>query len=74
MSLFKRKEKIEAKKYDTENLIPIIHSSICSGEMVIGFKDKRNGKFTEIMLVESIKDIEKFKKMYDIKEDIKKEY
>ncbi len=74
MSLFKRKEKIETKKYDTENLIPIIHSSICSGEMVAGFKDKRNGKFTEIMLVESINDIERFKKMYDIKEEIKKEY
>ncbi|MCR5647645.1 MAG: hypothetical protein K6F81_05120 [Acholeplasmatales bacterium] len=73
MSLFKHKKQ-EVKKYDTENLIPVIHASICSGEMVVGFKDKRDGKFTEMMLIESQSDLEKFKKLYDIKEEIKKEY
>ena len=73
MGLFKHKE-IKIQKYDEENLVPIIHSSICTGEMVVGFKDKRNGKFTEIMLIESQNDLEKFKKKYNIKEDIKKEY
>ncbi len=73
MGFFKHKN-LETKKYDEENLIPVIHASICSGEQVAGFKDKRNGKFTEIMLIESQNDLEKFKKIYNIKEDIKKEY
>ena len=73
MGFFKHKN-LETKKYDEENLIPVIHASICSGEQVAGFKDKRNGKFTEIMLIESQNDLEKFKKIYSIKEDIKKEY
>ena len=73
MGFFKHKTE-EIKKYDEENLVPIIHASICTGEQVVGFKDKRNGKFTEIMLIESQNDLEKFKKMYNIKEEIKKEY
>ena len=73
MGLFKHK-KNETESYDKENLVPIIHASICTGEMVVGFKDKRDGKFTEIMLIQSPEDLEKFKKTYDIKEDIKKEY
>lgn len=73
MGFFKHKTE-ESMKYDEENLVPIIHASICTGEQVVGFKDKRNGKFTEIMLIESQNDLEKFKKMYNIKEEIKKEY
>ena len=60
--------------YDKENLYPIIHSSICTGEKVIGFMDKRTKKFTEIMLVNNIEDINKFKEMYDIDFEIKIEY
>lgn len=72
--MFFKKKEINKEKYDKENLIPLIHASICTGEMVVGFKDKRDGKFTEIMLIQEPSDLEKFKKMYDIKEDIKKEY
>ena len=73
MGFFKHK-KNETESYDKENLVPIIHASICTGVMVVGFKDKRDGKFTEIMLIQSPEDLEKFKKTYNIKEDIKKEY
>ena len=73
MGFFKHK-KNETESYDKENLVPIIHASICTGEMVVGFKDIRDGKFTEIMLIQSPEDLEKFKKTYNIKEDIKKEY
>ena len=61
-------------EYDKENMIPIIHASICTGEQVAGFKDKRTNKFIEIMLITSIKDLEAFKKTYGITETIKKEY
>ena len=72
--MFFKKKKEDVLKYDNENLIPIIHASICTGEQVAGFKDKRNGKFTEIMLITSIDDLNEFKKKYNIKEEIKKEY
>ena len=39
MGLFKHNKK-ETETYDKENLVPIIHASICTGEMVVGFKDK----------------------------------
>ena len=61
-------------EYDKENMIPIIHASICTGEQVVGFKDKRTNKFIEIMLITSSRDLEDFKKKYGITEEIKKEY
>lgn len=61
-------------EYDKENMIPIIHASICIGEQIAGFKDKRTNKFIEIMLITSSRDLEDFKKTYGITEDIKKEY
>ena len=61
-------------EYDKENMIPIIHASICTGEQIAGFKDKRTNKFIEIMLITSNRDLEEFKKTYGIEENIKKEY
>ena len=61
-------------EYDKENMIPIIHASICTGEQIAGFKDKRTNKFIEIMLITSNHDLEEFKKTYGIEENIKKEY
>ena len=61
-------------EYDKENMIPIIHASICTGEQIAGFKDKRTNKFIEIMLITSNRDLEEFKKTYDITGTIKKEY
>lgn len=69
--MFKNNKK---QTYDKENLIPVIHASICTGEKVIGFKDKRTKKFTEIMLIIDQSDIEKFRKIYDIEGEIKTEY
>lgn len=71
--MFGRKKKIEKKTYDKENLKPILHASICTGETVAGFKDKRTGRFQEIMLIKSEKDVELFKEIYDIT-DLPKEY
>ena len=49
MGLFKKK--IVKKKYDREHMKPVIRASICTGEEVAGFKDIRNGKIEEIMLI-----------------------
>lgn len=72
MGLFKKKA--EVLTYDKENKKPVIKSSICNGEQVAGLKDIHTGKIEEVMLIKSPTDLDKFKTMYGIKEEITKEY
>lgn len=69
-----KKKRIEKKSYDRENMKPILHASICTGETVAGFKNRRTGKFEEVMLVKSEADKELFKEIYDITDDLPTEY
>lgn len=68
------KKKAVAKTYDKENKRPVIKSSICNGEQIAGFKDIHTGKMEEVMLIKSRSDLENFKTMYGIEEEITKEY
>lgn len=72
MGLFKKK--FVAKSYDNENMKPVIKASICNGEQVAGFKDMNTGKIEEVMLIKTHEDLESFKNMYGINEEITKEY
>lgn len=72
MGLFKKKSVVQS--YDKENKKPVIKSSICNGEQVAGFKDIHTGKIEEVMLIKSQADLDKFKSMYGIDEEITKEY
>ncbi len=72
MGLFRKK--VVVQTYDKENKKPVIKTSICNGEQAAGFKDIHTGKFEEIMLIKCQADLEKFKNMYGIEEDIVKEY
>lgn len=72
MGIFKKKAVVLS--YDRENKKPVIKSSICNGEQVAGFKDVNTGKIEEIMLIKSQEDLDKFKSMYGINEEIEKEY
>ena len=74
MMFGRKKKKIEKKSYDRENMKPILHASICTGETVAGFKYRRTGKFEEVMLVKSEADKELFKEIYDITDDLPTEY
>lgn len=69
-----KKKRIEKKSYDRENMKPILHASICTGETVAGFKNRQTGKFEEVMLIKSEADKELFKEIYDITDDIPTEY
>ena len=61
--------------YDKERHRPVIRASICTGEQVAGFKDRRTGRFTEIMLVRDDHDMEEFVKRFGIsREDISIEW
>lgn len=72
MGLFKKKK--APQSYDKENKRPVIKASICNGEQIAGFKDIHTGKIEEVMLIKSPADLERFKAMYGIEEDIAKEY
>ncbi len=72
MGLFKKK--FVAKSYDNENMKPVIKASICNGEQVAGFKDMNTGKIEEVILIKTPEDLESFKIMYGINEEITKEY
>ena len=68
------KKKSEVKRYDEKIRRPAIRSSICTGEKVAGFENLETGKFEEIQLIQSPKDIEDFKKRYGIRGDLKTIY
>lgn len=71
--MFHKRVKIEP--YDKERQRPVIKSSICTGEKVVGFKDLKTGKFTEVMLVRDNKDMDLFLEKYNILiEEVKKEW
>lgn len=72
MSLFKKKMMI--RDYDRKNQRPVLKTSICTGEQVAGFKDIHTGRIEEIMLIKNQDDLNTFRTMYGIKEEILKEY
>ena len=72
MRLFKKKATVLT--YDKEKKKPVIKSSICNGEQVACFKDIDTGKIEEVMLIKSMADLDYFKAMYEITEEIEKVY
>ena len=72
MGLFSKKKIM--RSYDKDRKRPVIKASICTGEQVAGFKDIHTGKIEEVMLIRSKADLDNFKKMYGINEEIEKEY
>ena len=63
----------EEIKFDPEMQYAVIRSSICTGEKVAGFKNKKDGHFTEVMLIRSPEDEKRFKKTYGL-DVVKVEY
>ena len=61
--------------YDKESQSLVIRSSICTGERVAGFKDIHTGKFKEVMVIRTDKDMEEFLNRYGVSvQEIKKEW
>ena len=63
-----------ARTYDKEKVKPAIRCSICNGEQVAGFVNKKTGKFEEVTLIREPRDLENFKKLYGIAEEVEKIY
>lgn len=74
--MFLRKQKRPpAANYDKGGKIPVIRSSICTGEQVAGFKDPASGKFEELMLIRDGRDFQEFLRRYQVEEtEIKREW
>ncbi len=72
--LFGRKQR-KTQEFDRTGMDPVLRSSICTGEKVAGFKERQNGKFHEIALIRSERDLQQFLEEYQIKkEELKKEW
>ncbi|MCI6165965.1 MAG: aspartate dehydrogenase [Lachnospira sp.] len=71
MSIFKKKH---TQSYDKINKKPVLKTSICTGEQVAGFQDIHTGRIEEIMLIKNATDVDRFKQMYGIEEEIPKVY
>jgi len=72
--MFGRKsEKTVRYTYNKDEEKPVIRCSICTGEMVAGFKSISTGHFRDVMLVRNDRDIETFKARYGI-DEVTKEY
>lgn len=60
-------------KFDPSTQYAVIRSSICTGEKVAGFKDRKNGHFTEVMVIRTSEDEKRFKEIYGL-ESVRTEY
>ncbi|MGX8698470.1 MAG: aspartate dehydrogenase [bacterium] len=48
--MFFFKKKLPPLPYDPETQEPVVRRSICTGEMTLGFADKKDGRFHEYEL------------------------
>ncbi len=73
--LWKKRTQSSAEdfKFDPETQYAVIRSSICTGEKVAGFKNKRDGHFTEVMVIRTAADKQRFKDLYGI-DSVRTEY
>lgn len=73
--MFGRRKRSLAVPYDKNGKIPVIRSSICTGEQAAGFKDSASGKFVELMLIRNDKDFRQFLRQYQVNEaEIRQEW
>ena len=71
--MFGRRRKQEP--FDRGGRLPVIRSSICTGEQVAGFKDPVSGRFEEMMLLRDDRDLQEFLRRYQVEEsEIRREW
>ena len=60
-------------KYDPDTQYAVIKSSICTGEKVAGFKNKKDGHFVEVMVIRTSEDEKRFMAIYGL-DEVRTEY
>ena len=66
--MFGRRKKRAVVSFDKSGKIPVIRSSICTGEQTAGFQDETTGKIQEVMLIRGKADLRAFMDEYDLEE------
>ena len=66
--MFGRRKKRAAVPFDKSGKIPVIRSSICTGEQTAGFQDQETGKIQEVMLIRGEADLREFIEEYNLEE------
>ena len=74
MSGFLFKKRSKPKRYDPETQQPVLRKSICTGETTAGFRVLKTGRFTEIMLIRTPRDLAEFMEQYGVEETPKTVY
>ena len=73
--MFWKRRRPNRISFDKTGKIPVIRSSICTGEQTAGFRDTASGKFEEVMLLRSDADLQEFLRLYGVDAaDVKKEW
>ena len=73
--MFGRKKRSAGIPYDKTGKIPVLRSSICTGEQTAGFRDAISGKFEELMLIRNDRDFREFLRRYQVDEaEIRREW
>ena len=72
MSLFRKRD--SGDNFDPDSFTPVIRCSICTGEKVAGFRENASGKFIEVALIRSERDLDAFRRKYGITKEIEKIY
>lgn len=73
--MFGRRKRKPETGYDKTGKIPVIRSSICTGEQTAGFRDEKTGRFEEIMLIRDRADLREFLRAYGVEESqLRREY
>lgn len=71
----RRGRKPDRAPFDKTGKVPVIRSSICTGEQTAGFRDTATGRFEEVMLIRDSAGLEEFLRLYDIDPaDIRREF
>ena len=68
------KKKNPLPTFDAQTQTPVLHKSICTGETTAGFKDRATGRYREVMLIRSPRDLDAFMKQYGLTETPDIEY
>ena len=73
--MFWKRRKPASIAFDKTGKIPVIRSSICTGEQTAGFKDPVSGRFQEYMLIRNDGDLQEFLRRYQVTEaELKREW
>lgn len=73
--MFGRRKKQAAAPFDRGGRVPVIRSSICTGEQTAGFKDPVSGRFEEMMLLRDDGDFQEFLCRYQVEaSEIRREW